>query len=149
YPGVAGFEQVSTGVQWQAKGNSALVTLLSSKPADGQERIARVQQVANGNVAGFDAAMRDGGSISYRTTNGGAARLAIGDVNANAEALLVVRAADGETTGMVVGARSIAVNGREAAVASADFEFRVNGGELVEAAPILRPIIPVRVEPDV
>ncbi len=149
YPGVAGFEQVGTAVKWQARGNSALVTLLSSKPAGGEERVARVQPVSNGNVTGFDAAMRDGGSISYRTTSSGAARMSAGDIQAEAEGLLLVKTADGQATGMAVGVRSISVGGKAAPVASADFEFRLNGSELVETAQMLLPIKPVRFEPNV
>jgi len=144
--GIARQETVS---KWKAANDCALVTLVSSSPPRGEENVAAVKAMNAGpGVAGFEAQLRNGGTIWFQCA-ATSAELACGPVQATAETLLVEKRADGSFSGIALGLSSMKVAGGDIKNPLADFEFAVDSRGAVSMQEIHRPISTVRFNPDV
>lgn len=124
------------------RGNETILTVLFPRK-DAATDLAAIEPIrvtGNPRRTGFTARLPDGSSVSYLTTTGPAAPLRIGNVEAEARALLVATRPDGEVSGMVLDAGKVSIDGRRQHVAAPDFEFVLAGGTISRLTAIHRPI---------
>ena len=128
---------------------SALVSLISSRPHGGEERVASVEPMTRGaKIAGFHATLRAGGDIWYQFAASGHEKLSCGPAEANAVALLVVTgAAPGETSGILLGGTSLSISGKPIELAHPDLEFVIDAAG-VKSRSIDTPVDPVSFLPN-
>lgn len=151
------YGQYPVSVRWSGKGNQSLVTVICTRPPASDltkqfDDDLREMAPANGvdGVVGCRAVTHTGTEVLFQSGPHAVNSLSCGPVTAKAEALLVVRKPDGQTSGIVLGAGSLTVNGQPMAVGQKDFEFTLPGtaGSPLETIPILRPIDTVRILPE-
>ncbi|MEI6787372.1 MAG: chitobiase/beta-hexosaminidase C-terminal domain-containing protein [bacterium] len=151
------YGQYPVSVRWIGKGNQSLVTVICTRPPASDltkqfDDDLREMAPANGvdGVAGCRAVTHTGTEVLFQSGPHAVNSLSCGPVTAKAEALLVVRKPDGQTSGIVLGAGSLTVNGQPMAVGQKDFEFTLPGtaGSPLQTIPIHRPIDTVRILPE-
>ena len=129
-------------VNVKLKGNGfRLVSLISSRPKGGPERIESIAPLNEAGRVGFHARLRDGGEVWFQTAGMDEAALVCGPGTARGQALLVV-AGPGETQGLLLGGTTLLLNGRGIPLRNPDLQFVVKDGQ-VAVTDILRPIDPV------
>jgi len=145
----AGIARQEITSRWRARGDTALVTLVSTSPPKGTENVVSVTpRNAGPSVAGFEARMKDGVTVWFQCA-ATIADLACGPVQASAQTLLVEKRADGSVSGLALGVSSMKVGGKIVKKAPADFEFSVHAKGKVATQEIHRPISTVRFHPDI
>ena len=134
------------GVQMLFKGDRfALVSVISSIEKGGKERIASMEPLKAAGVVGFHAQLTDGGEIWYQTAGLGSARLACGPGTGTGQALLVLKEKKG-LSGMVLGGKELALDGKPVKLANPDLQFVMEDGRLT-TTDVLTPIDPVSFKP--
>jgi hypothetical protein len=129
------------------KGNKLnLVSLISSRDTGAEDRVASIQSLTGSDAVGFHATLRAGGEIWYETASGGETSFQCGPVRGSGQALLVTEDKNG-ISGLVLGARQVALNGTPLTITSHDFEFVKSAG-VVTIRPIYTPIDPLSFEPN-
>lgn len=141
--GTAGVE-----VKWKATGDNLLLTLLDPSRAKQAPTLTHVTERGDGKIAsGFRGETGDGGSVEYLAAVRPPAHLRLGNLEADAEALLLVRTPQG-ASGVALGVKRMTSAGAAVPLDVSDFEFDLRGNKVVVTHPALRPIDPVRVEPN-
>lgn len=148
-----GIAPFGVSANWQAKGNSAFTTLISSIPRGGKDQVVSITAMNRGiGISGFYAKLQDGTHLWFQASASGPQPLECGPARATAETLLVSRNGKGEVMGLVLGLEPSAIglllNGQGVASHASDFEFRVNAFRQVQETPIERPIAAIRFLPD-
>ncbi|MCC5844373.1 MAG: chitobiase/beta-hexosaminidase C-terminal domain-containing protein [Verrucomicrobia bacterium] len=128
--------------QWRGQGPQQVVTLLHPK-GWGAEGDIEVTETATGHTNGFRVRLPDGEGLLYQSAIHGTATFSIGRVRAVGEAVLL--RSDG--SGLLLGGTEFELNGEPVEMVSADMEFRIEQGRVVETTPIYRPIKPVQIKP--
>ncbi|MCH8529188.1 MAG: GDSL-type esterase/lipase family protein [Kiritimatiellae bacterium] len=127
---------------WASEGNDLLLSLIETRPENGESRIAHVEPLGNGqSTRGFKARTADGQEVAYLAAVEGQAELSVNGVTLVGESLLMLG-----DHGIALGSASMTVHGRAIDLKAADFEFDMSGGQL-QMATIHTPILPVRVLP--
>lgn len=145
----AGIARQEIKSRWKTRGDSAIVTLVSTSPPNGAEDVASVTpRNAGPSVAGFEAHMKDGGKVWFQCA-ATTASLACGPVQASAQALLVEQRAGEPVSGIALGASAIQIDGQSLKTKLTDFEFVVDAEGKVSTREIHRPIATVRFHPDI
>ncbi len=116
-------------------GSAPLVSVLHPRAkGDSGGGIREIKPLNSEQISGFEITLDDGTQIAFQT----AAEESVFDllgVKATAKTLLVTRDAAGETSGLVLGAKTL--QGGQSS--KPDFEFQVRNGEILELAPIAIP----------
>ena len=119
--------------EWRSTDSDRLVTLLLPHAKDGPSPVTKLDRLAGPSWFGFDAELRAGGSMSYRTAKE-PTTLQIGAVRATATGLLVRTV--GETiTGLVTGAGTLVIGTKRIPLPGSHVEFAVQKGA-VQVTPI-------------
>jgi hypothetical protein len=139
--------------EFKAGAEQVLVSLISSRPCGGAERIASVEPMNRGpTVAGFHATLQGGGEIWYQAAASGAEKLVAGPAEATAQALLVVTGkSPADTSGLLLGGKTLSIHRSSVPIKHPDFEFSVAGAGAaggVKTAEIYTPIDPVSFRPN-
>jgi hypothetical protein len=133
--------------QWQAKGETVLVSLLESRrDPTAPATLTEVRCVTTERETGFDATTREGSKIVFRVPlkRGGAA----GGL-APEQATLAVTGADGVASGLALGTDTVGLGGRNVKLAADDCEFEIaRTGAKPVLTPVWRPIDPPQVLPE-
>jgi hypothetical protein len=140
---VYGLERVSAS--WTGAGAQQVVSAVWPRPLDTEPMhgFAEMKPLsADGRADGFEARTTNGVMIRFLSARAGAQELALGEVRATAEALLL----HGDK-GMALGVTSMRVGDRAVPVPHPDFEFALEGRKLAQVIPIHRPIDPVIIGP--
>jgi hypothetical protein len=126
---------VNVHASWRSRGPQLVVTLIVPHrgAASGITIDATPVDAASG-IAGIDATRADGTRIAFRAATRQAA-LAAGGRRADATSLLVVRAADGGTTGVALDAATL----DDRPIATGDFEFATSVGGETALVPVTIP----------
>jgi hypothetical protein len=149
-------------VKWNGEGDQQVVTALfprkptaGKKQPDGTENdLVGMKPIEGGKgVTAFEAVTPDGFHVTYLAAANRAAVLEQAGVRVVGEALLVVTSDDEKegVTGVVLGAKELAIKGASVPVPRADFEFALPksmDAKQFRAEPIYRPISPVQVLPE-
>ena len=135
------------GESWTAAaGSGVIVTAILPRPVNGKD-LSDVRSLTTGAMTGFEATLPMGGSVHFVAANAAPARLSLGDLAAEAEALLVVEEPGGVRSGVVLGDRALRLReGVLGSLAGADAEFLCTGEQLTSTA-IHTPVGNVRIEP--
>ena len=141
-----GREFVQLRGSWKSPGGrSQVITVIYPRKTVDEDLVQIVPlKREDGQVGGFTARLKDGAEIAYAASMEKPAPIAAGGLKATAEALLVVKEADGRRTGAVLGCQSMQWGGPKAA--TADYTF-ASAGWSFDTRPIYRPIEPVAIEP--
>ncbi len=107
--------------EWDSAGSDRLVTLLLPTPTGGASPVVKLTRLNDPNWFGFDAELRAGGTLSYRTA-ATPTELRIGPVVAAATGLLV-RQLDGKVSGLATGAEALTIDGQTMPLADSYVEF--------------------------
>ena len=140
---VYGVERVAGS--WTGTGAQQVVSAIWPRPLNTgpMHGFASLNALAVEGVAdGFEAQTTNGVAVRFLAARSGAQELALGGVQAIAEALLVYG-----DKGMVLGAKAMKVGNQAVSLTDADFEFSVSGGKVAGILPIHRPIDPVIIGP--
>jgi hypothetical protein len=156
--------QKRTRVQahWEAAGETVLVSLLSPHRNAADKPLREVRDLSSGTMVGFHATTAAAGRVSFAATRRvrEGTSLSLAGLSVTAEMLLVVQDEAG-VSGMVLGASGPLTDRRaeEAAAgqgglgtltsAGPDYVFADRDGTLVVLQPILRPIDPPTIDPQV
>lgn len=125
----------------------SLVSVISSRDKGAPERIASIEAANRGSEAvGFHAKLQDGGEIWYQSAGLGTAKLSCGPGAAEGQMLLVVRDKTG-ASGLVLGAKSLTLDGKAVTLREPDCEFVAAGGA-VTTTGVYMPIDPVSFKPN-
>lgn len=111
-----------------------------------QNDFKSLSQLSSNTAEGFSAVTPDDSLVIYTAARKGSAALAAGGAKADAEILLIVEKND-KIAGLVLGCKSLVLNGTTANVPGADFVFELRGKSLAKVTPILRPIELVEIQP--
>ncbi len=135
------------GVKAKLRGKGfTLVSLLASREKAGVECVATIEPLKSGESAvGFHATLKDGGELWYLSSGLTEDKLVCGPAEAIGQALLVTTGKTG-TSGLLLGGKKFALNGKPVKIVNPDFEFEMESGKL-SRTDILKPIAPVRFEP--
>jgi hypothetical protein len=184
------YDYQRVGVTWQGQGDQQIVTaVFPRKPTDEPAKVEGAKPDAAGagvikpdgtkadgtendlksikplkaaaGIDGFEAVTPEGATVTYLAAQAAdGAELSAGDIQAKAEALLVVRpaAAGHPVAGLVLGCKALTAGGKGVAGpagAATDFEFvlpaSADAADATAAAtttPIYRPIGPVTILPE-
>jgi hypothetical protein len=138
---------------FQGAGELVLVNLVSSRQQGAEDRVASVEPLNRGpTVAGFHAKLLSGGEIWYQAAASGSAELLCGPIEATAQALLVAtQAAPSEFTGILLGSKSLSMDGKPLPITDPDCEFTVSPAApyRIATTPIYTPVDPVRFLPNI
>lgn len=127
-------------VRWTAPGNQVLVSVLATRPAGSDQDLRELAPLpGTDGVAGFRAVTRSGAEVWFQSGPRPTNALRAGPVALAGEALFVVRAANGVTSGLALGTRDAGL--------PPDAEFTLVDGRPHLVAPIRRPIDTVRIRP--
>lgn len=124
----------------------ALVSLISSHEKGALERIASVEAAKGAGIVGFHAKLTDGGEMWYQSAGMSAGKLTCGPGAAEAQALLVVKDKAG-VSGMVLGGKTLTLDGKAVTLSEPDCEF-VSSGAAVTTTGVYMPIDPVSFKPN-
>jgi len=143
------YGRAEIGAAWSAGNASAVVTAIVPRPAGtgmstDLKNVRRLNaNKGSGDITGFTAETAEGQDVTFLIAAQGASPLSLPGLSAHAEALLCV-----DDAGVVLGARTLIVDGKRIDIPTPDFKFARNGGDGgVTITPIYRPIKPVRIEP--
>ena len=133
---------------WKGRGDQLLLTILYPRKSDA-DGLSSYEPFRGSGVLGCDIVLTDGAQVMFRSAVDEGRPLESSGLEGVMEALLVVRASDGTTHGMVLGGKSVSYEGQALAAAPSDFEFQATGRRLHVTTPIHRPIDPVDIQPDI
>lgn len=123
--------------EWDSTGSDRLVTLLLPTPKEGPSPVAKLTRLNDAQWFGFDAELRAGGTLAYRTAQT-PVELHIGPVTAIATSLLV-RQRDGVLSGVVMGAQTLTIAGQAMTLTDPCAEFvQRDGTTEVTSIPLQR-----------
>lgn len=133
---------------WPGTGESVLISLLSGhKPGD--EPLTATADLSTDTGAGVRATTANGVTVSLLIARHLPAELTLGRVTVSGEALLLVQAPNAAPTGLALGVKSLTLDGKRQAAGDADFAFTLPDGGQLATAPVLRPVDPPSIGPDV
>lgn len=127
-------------------GKLLMSALVEPQKRSGESRIKSTRDLSSDDITGFTAVMNDGATLTWLATLGESRALAADTIQTEGEGLLVWQN-QGETTGLVLGAKSLQIAGKVVALPSSDFEFTIKSGRLASTTAIHRPIEPVTFSP--
>jgi hypothetical protein len=135
------------GVKAKFRGEGfTLVSLLASRERAGVECVATIEPLKSGERGvGFHATLKDGGELWYLSSGLSEDKLVCGPGQAIGQVLLVTTGKTG-TSGLLLGGKKFALNGKPVKIINPDFEFAMESGKF-SSSDILKPIAPVRFEP--
>jgi len=144
---------------WTGAGNQAMATLVYVRPAADTLAASVASDLKScqplpgpQGVTGCEAVTRTGARVWFQTGPARINRLQCGALAAEAETLLVVQKAGAqELSGMVLGCKTLSLNGKDLTLSRPDFEFAFaspSEPKLTLAEPIHRPIDTVRISPE-
>lgn len=144
---IEGREYIELKGSWKSGGGrNQVITVLYPRRTVEDELVSLTPlKRADGQVNGFVAILKDGAEVSYAASLENPELLVIGKTEAVAEALLVVKEADGTQRGTVLGCRKL--KAKDVKAPSSDFTFTWSKKSW-STAPIYRPIQPVIIEPE-
>lgn len=132
--------------KWKSQGASAVVTAVFPRRSGTSDDLRDVKSLNAPGVVGFSGVTPSGVRVAYQAAVDGVAKMSLGDVTSEAEALLLTVAADGTRSGVVLGGRSLHIAGKAVALPQADAEFSLVGGKW-SAIAIHTPLSPITIAP--
>lgn len=144
YRAMYGWRKMKTA--WQGAGTQQMITVIQPrKPGSGSEAELKTVKQLTGpeGVTGCELTLPDGAVVRYLAAPNSDGELALGNLLVRGEALLL----DGNS-GLVLGCKTLTLNGRHVELKASDFEFTLKDGALADLTPIYRPIDPVRILPE-
>jgi hypothetical protein len=120
-----------------------------------KDELAECKRVSGAGMEGFDAALTNGMRVLYRVALDHG-QLQAGEVQADAEVLVLAPAPDGSRRGIALGCRQMQIGRKKIAIPSADFEFTLSAPKhsafsiqrsAFSFTPIYRPMDRVEIEP--
>ncbi len=132
---------------WKTQGASAVVTTLFPRRSGQADDLRSVKSLNAAGVVGFSVITPSGMTVSYVAAVDGVAKLTLGDLSGEAEALLLTVAADGVRRGVVLGGRALQIAGKKQPLTQPDAEFALAAGAWSTVA-IHTPLSPVTIAPD-
>ncbi|MCY3021608.1 MAG: chitobiase/beta-hexosaminidase C-terminal domain-containing protein [Planctomycetota bacterium] len=142
-----GREYIELKGSWKSQGGrSQVITVLYPRKTVEDELVSLTPlKREDGQLNGFTATLKDGAEVTYVASLEKPEPVRAGDMQAVAEAVLVLKEADGKLSGAVLGCKELKAGNLTRPCD--DFEFAVSGAQS-ETSPIYRPIEPVVVKPE-
>jgi hypothetical protein len=136
------FLRVST--TWKAASGTVVTAILPRAQAAAD--LTAVQALEQGDATGFEATAANGVRVRFLAAKAATGSLTIGELHAEAEALLVVDEPGQPRSGIVLSAMGLSVAGHEHALEAANAEFAETGAAFTQI-PILTPVANVQIAP--
>lgn len=133
--------------QWQAQGESVLVSLLEPRRSAAEKAtLVEVRGVTTGDETGFDAVTRDGEKITFRVP----LRCGGNSTQPQAEqAMLAVQSREKSWSGLAIGLDTVNLGKQSRKLSQADCEFEIASSmKEPKLTPIWRPINPPQFLPE-
>lgn len=138
--------------RWTGTGNQQLVSLLYIRPKQANEDLRLSENLSGpGDATGCRIVTRTGTEVWLMSGPALENALTCGPVTATAETLLVVKKeGSNELTGMILGGKTLVVNGKTVDLPRPDCEFSIAdpANPVLAETPVYRPIDTVKVSPE-
>ncbi|WP_404306534.1 chitobiase/beta-hexosaminidase C-terminal domain-containing protein [Neorhodopirellula lusitana] len=132
-------------ITWEGQGETVILSLLRAHAPD-ESAISDIEDLSDDHVVGIRATMTDGVKVSLLVSRRSTSSLSLGPVQANSEAVLLLEQPGQSPSGLVLGARSVSIDGSDQTLATKDLHFTLDGG--FQQTPIRRPIDPPTIGPE-
>jgi hypothetical protein len=130
----------------EAAGGLLMSALIEPQPTPTETVVRSTTDLSAEGVTGFKAVLNEGATLIWMASSGIPRRLEADAITLEGDGLLVWQS-KGAVSGLVLGAKSLHIDGKGVALPATDFEFTLKNGVLAGVTPIHRPISPVTFSP--
>ncbi len=134
-------------LQVNSYGDLLMSTLLEPHRQSGDVRVKAATDLSDAGRTGFRAELTDGAVLTWLATLGETGALKAGKLELQAEGLLLYQNGQ-EQSGIILGCKSLRLDGKDVKLDAADSEFEIRNSQFVILNSIHRPIQPVRFSPE-